>query len=102
MLALGLVSLECPNSMATQHYSIVKHSFLMTKKESPNEDCIVVFLAERVVQIVDEVVTVNEEKDEGSTIWTKFSAKNTTLQSSFELSFLVERELSKVREDIKI
>ena len=56
-----------PNSMATQHYSIVKHSFPMTKKESPNEDCIVVFLAENFVQIVVEVVTVKEEKDEGNT-----------------------------------
>ena len=53
--------------MATQHYFIVKYSFPMTKKESSNEDCIVVFLAERVVQIVDEVVTVNEEKDEANT-----------------------------------
>ena len=29
--------------MATQHYSIVKYSFPVTKKESSNEDCIVVF-----------------------------------------------------------
>ena len=48
--------------MATQHYSIVKHSFSMTKKESLIEDCIVVFLAETFFQIVDEVVTVKEEK----------------------------------------
>ena len=38
-----------PNSMATQHYSIVKYSFPMTKMESPTEDCIVVFLAEKFV-----------------------------------------------------
>ena len=66
-----------PNFMA-QHYSIVKHSFPMTKKESPKEDCIVVFLAEKFVQTVEEVVTVKEEKDEGNnkekfTIWTNFS-----------------------------
>ena len=41
-----------PNSMATQHYFIVKYSFSMIKKESLNEDCIVVFLAEKFVQIV--------------------------------------------------
>ena len=46
---------------------IVKYSFSMTKKESPNEDCIVVYLAEKFVQIVDEVITVKEEKDEGNT-----------------------------------
>ena len=40
------------NSMATQHYSIVKHSFPITKKESSNKDCIVMFLAEKFVQIV--------------------------------------------------
>ena len=39
----------------------------MTKKKGPNEDCIVVFLAENFLQIVDEVVTVKEEKDEGNT-----------------------------------
>ena len=39
----------------------------MAMKESPNEDCIVVFLAEKFVQIVDEVVTVKEENDEGNT-----------------------------------
>lgn len=50
----------------------------MTKKEGSNEDSIVMFLAEKFVQIVDEVVTVKEEKDEGNvkkkfTIWTNFS-----------------------------
>ena len=43
----------CITRMATQYYSIVKHSFSMTKKESSNEDCIVVFLAEKFVQIVN-------------------------------------------------
>ena len=51
------------------------------------------FLTEKFVQIVDEVISVKEEKDEGNTkkntIWTNFSAKNTTIQSSFRLSFLV-------------
>ena len=41
-----------PNSMATQHYSIVKYSFSITKKESSNEGCIVMFLTEKSVQIV--------------------------------------------------
>ena len=67
-----------PNSMATQYYSIVKYSFPMTKKESSNEDYIVVFLTEKFVQIVDKVVTVKEERDyeEQITIWTNFSVKN--------------------------
>ena len=38
--------------MATQHYSIVNYSFPMTKKESLIEDCIVIFLTEKFVQIV--------------------------------------------------
>lgn len=51
---------------------IVKYSFPMTKKESSNEDYIVVFLTEKFVHIVDKVVTVKEEKDyeEQITIWT--------------------------------
>ena len=54
----------CITRMPTSHpNSVVKHSFPMTKEESPNEDCIVVFLTEKFVQIVDEVVTVKEEKD---------------------------------------
>ena len=39
----------------------------MTKKKSLNEDYIVVFLAEKFVQIVDKVVTVKEEKDKENT-----------------------------------
>ena len=57
------------NSMATQHYDIVKYSFSMTKKESSNKDCIVVFLAEKEEEIVvDELMAVEEEK---ITIWTR-------------------------------
>ena len=39
----------------------------MTKKESSNEDYIVVFLTKKFVQIVDKIMTVKEEKDEGNT-----------------------------------
>ena len=86
-LGLGLASPEYQHrTQILWQLSIIlflKHSFPITKKESSNEDCIVVFLAEKFVQIVDEVITVKEEKDEGNTkkntIWTNFSAKNTTI-----------------------
>ena len=48
---------------------IVKYSFSMTKKESSNKDCVVVFLAEKEEEIVvDELMAVEEEK---ITIWTR-------------------------------
>ena len=50
-------------------------------------------MTEEFVQIVDEVMTVKEEKDEGNTkkntIWTNFSVRNITIKSSIGLSFLV-------------
>ena len=51
--AMQVRARACITRTPTSHpNSIVKHSFPMTKKESPNESRIVVFLAEKFVQIV--------------------------------------------------
>ena len=58
----------CITRRPTSHSnSIVKNSFSITKKESSNEDCIVMFLTEKFVQMINKVMIVKEEKGGANT-----------------------------------